>query len=408
VTPVPVMVAIEVPQREQQAAVAADRFTREYGTDPAGVWWAPGRVNLIGEHVDYHEGLCLPVALPIGTAVALRLRTDGVIRLGSGQRPQVWSGHLDRVGVDPVPDWAGYVAGVGWALRQVGHDIRGFDAWVEGAVPLGAGLSSSAALECAVAVALADLLGLRGAAAADEAGRIALAAACVRAENEIAGANTGGLDQAVSLRARAGHAMLLDCRDFTARQIPLDTPLAEAGLELVIVDTQAHHTLVDGQYGQRRELSMTAARRLGLRVLRDLDPADLPDALRRLRHDDERAAVRHVVTEIQRVSQAAEALGDGRPAGLGPLMTGSHVSLRDDYRVSCPELDAVVDQALATGALGARMTGGGFGGSAIALCPPRVTPDLLQEVSEAFVGHGWTPPRVLRVTSSAIPAGRVS
>ncbi len=398
---------IDVPGRNGLAGSAAEGFRRAYDATPDGVWWAPGRVNLIGEHVDYHEGLCLPVALEIGTAVALRVRSDTVVRVGSGQRDQAWTGDLRRVGVDPVPDWAGYVAGVAWALRQVGHAVPGFDVWVEGAVPLGAGLSSSAALECAVAVALAELHDLPGASTQDDVGRAALAGACIRAENEIAGAHTGGMDQSVSLRAEAGHAMLLDCRDFSIRQLPFDAPLAHAGLEVLVVDTRAHHALVDGQYGRRRELSVTAAARLGLRVLRDLEVADLDAALADLPDLAERAAVRHVVTEIARTRHAAQSLDEGRPADLGPLMTASHVSLRDDYQVSSIQLDTVVDEALAAGALGARMTGGGFGGSAIALCAGDLADDLLDRVSERFAAHGWTHPRALRLSSGAVPAGRV-
>jgi galactokinase len=399
--------ALPVPDPAAQAARAADRFTAAFGHAPDGVWWAPGRVNLIGEHVDYHEGLVLPVALQVGTAVAVGVRTDGTLRLGSGQEPQAHESALADVGPGRVPGWAGYVAGVPWALAAAGHDVPGFDAWVEGAVPPGAGLSSSAALECAVAVALAQLAGLPGADAADDAGRRALAQACIRAENEIAGASTGGMDQSVSLRARAGHAFALDCRDWAAEHLPLDGPLAADGLTLLVVDTRAHHTHAGGEYGDRRTLSMAAARRLGVDVLRDVPVDGLDEALARLDDEGERAAVRHIVTEIERVRLVAAHLRAGTAAPAGPLFTESHTSMRDDYRISCPELDAVVEAALAAGATGARMTGGGFGGSAVVLAEQAGADAVVTAVARRFADESWAPPGVLRVDSGGGPATRL-
>jgi galactokinase len=376
-------------------------FTDRYGRSADGVWAAPGRVNLIGEHVDYNAGLCLPFALPQRTYAAVGLRPDGQLRVHSAQaRRQDWSGPLTAVAPGTVPGWAGYAVGVAWALHEDGLDVPGFDLVVDGYVPLGSGLSSSAAVECAVALALDELagFGLGG----DDAGRARLAAACVRAENEIAGAPTGGMDQAASLRAGAGRALLLDCRDFTLRPVPFD--LATHGLELLVMDTRAHHALIDGQYGGRRDECATAARLLGVPVLGDVTPQDLPDAVARLAAtagDPDLAAVlqrrvRHVVTEIARVVQAAALLEDGRADRLGPLLDASHASLRDDYEVSCPELDGACEAALAAGALGARMTGGGFGGSAIALVPADAVEQVAVAVHVAAVRAGHAVPAFLR------------
>jgi galactokinase len=278
-------------------------------------------------------------------------------------------------------------------------------------VPLGSGLSSSAALECAVAVALNDVagLGLGG----DDDGRAALAAACVRAENDIAGAPTGGMDQAASLRSRAGSALLIDCTDFSVRHVPFD--LAGAGLELLVVDTRAHHTLQEGQYGSRRELCERAAALLGVRWLREVHAIELDGALDRIRDlvDDPEEAdemgrrVRHVVTEISRVRQTVLLIEGGDLAGVGPLLDASHASLRDDYEVSSRELDVACGTARAAGALGARMTGGGFGGSAIALLRAGTAGEVAEAVTAAFAAEGLTAPAFLRAVPSA-PAGRVS
>ena len=406
-----------VPDTAGQASAVASRFTETFGHAPAGVWWAPGRINLIGEHVDYHDGLVLPVALPIGTAVALSLRDDDRLVVGSSQRSGVFDASLGNVGPGTVPDWHGYAVGVPWAMARAGHRVGGAQMWVDGAVPAGAGLSSSAALECAVAVGLAELLGLPGAAAGDDAGRAALAQACIRAENEIAGAGTGGMDQSVALRARHGHALLLDCGDWTVEHLPFDRPLTDAGLSLLVVDTRAHHTHAGGEYGDRRALSMAAARRLGVTTLRHVSPGSLDEALARLTDPGEQAATRHVVTEIQRVRDFAALLQEDRVEQhrveqhrvqqLGALLTRSHVSLRDEYRVSCEELDAVVDAAGRAGALGARMTGGGFGGSAVVLSRSGEVGAVVAAVNDRFATEGWAEPGTLVVTEAGGPAHRI-
>jgi galactokinase len=390
-------------------------FAERFDGEPDGVWSAPGRVNLIGEHTDYNGGLCLPIDLPHRTYVALRhLEGDGsdaaVVRLASAQehRAGLWSSALADVGPGRVEGWPAYAAGVAWALGEDGHRVGGFDAVVDSCVPYGAGLSSSAALECAVAVALDDTfeLGL----GEDDAGRTRLAEACIRAENEVAGAPTGGMDQSASLRARAGHALLLDTRDGAVRHVPFD--LAAAGLALLVVDTRAEHQLADGQYGARRAACEAAARQLGVSTLREIDPAGLQGALDRLTDADLpaeviRRRVRHVVTEIARVEEFVRLLDAGRVRETGPVMDASHASLRDDYEVSAPELDAVVDAARAAGALGARMTGGGFGGSAIALVEVDAIDAVAAAVAGAFEESGFTAPAFLVAEASA-PAGRTA
>ncbi len=388
---------------EEAQARARSLFADTFGGSPDGVWSAPGRVNLIGEHTDYNAGLCLPIALPHRTAVALRTRDDGLVRLRSAQEPGgTVSVRLADVAPGTVHGWTAYVVGVAWALGQARIGVpAGFDVAVDSCVPTGAGLSSSAALECAVAVALDAVTG--SGLAADDAGRAALAAACVRAENEVAGAATGGMDQAVALRGRAGHALLIDCRDFATRLVPFD--LAAEGLALLVADTRAPHRLVDGQYADRRATCEAAAAHLGVATLRDVHDLDAAlDALATMPDAQlARRRVRHVVTEIARVEQFVALLEAGRARAVGPIMDASHTSLRDDYAVSSPELDTVVEAARAGGALGARMTGGGFGGSAIALVEAGSVDIVARTVTQACVARGFAAPAFL-VASAAGPA----
>ncbi|MDR1212961.1 MAG: galactokinase [Propionibacteriaceae bacterium] len=360
-------------------------FERVYGGQPAGLWQSPGRVNLIGEHTDYNDGLVLPIALPQRTYAAVRPRGDRLLRLVSDGQPGVTEIELDLIAPGRPDDWARYPAGVLWALNRAGHPVTGCDIAIASDVPIGAGLSSSAAIEGAVGAAVSDLSGLG--LLADDEGRRQLAELCQLAENEIALAPTGGMDQAASLRSRAGHALNLDCADGSVRQVPFD--LTAAGLVLLVVDTGASHALGDGQYGSRRADCEQAATQLGLPSLRALAPRDLEHALGDLSHQRLRQRTRHVVTEIERVRQAVVALEKADFVALGHLFTASHASLRDDYEVSAPELDTVVETALAGGALGARMTGGGFGGSAIALVPTAAVADLRQAVDQAFVAAGY-------------------
>jgi galactokinase len=376
---------------------AAARFSVAFGGNPDGIWSAPGRVNLIGEHTDYNGGLALPIALPHRTCAAVRIRPDGVLRMSSDGMP---GGPVTI----PVADvragspggWAAYVAGVFWALGEAGYAVPGADVAIASTVPVGAGLSSSAALECSVGAALSDLggLGLLD----TPAGRTELAALCQRAENDIAGAPTGGMDQLASMLGRLGHALLLDCRDATTDAVPFD--LAAHGLALLVIDTRAPHALVDGQYAARRHTCQTAATTLGVTSLREVRPQDLAAATGQLPDEVSRRRVRHVVTEIARVSEFVEAVRRSDWAGAGGLMVASHESLRDDYEVSCPELDLAVDTALTAGALGARMTGGGFGGCAIALVSADDAVRVEAEVAGAFDRAGFGAPQAFVATAS--------
>ena len=411
----------------REGAADATALLREaLGGEPDGVWYAPGRVNIIGEHTDYNGGLALPIALPHRAYLALRRREDRMVRLVSSRaRESVDVLDLDAVGPRGAPGevhgWSAYIAGVAWALERDGlGPLSGFDAALVSCVPLGGGLSSSAALECATAVALdeVDGLALAGPACApDDAGRARLVAACVRAENEVAGAPTGGMDQSASLRCRAGHALRLDCRTGGVEQVPFD--LEGAGLALLVIDTRAEHSLVDGQYGARRAACERAARTLGVELLADVPPGELDAHLGRLAGCGQAGAeelvrrTRHVVTEIDRTRRLVALLEDDRPlAGakleeVGALMSASHDSLRDDYECTCPELDVAVEAARAAGAHGARMTGGGFGGSAIALVDAGEADAVARAVVRAYAEAGFAAPAFLNALPSG-PAGRLA
>jgi len=381
---------------------ASDLFVAAYGTAPAGVWAAPGRVNLIGEHLDYNGGFSLPFALPHRTFVALAPRVDDSVRLVSDLAPDApWTGSVDDLGPGRASGWIAYAGGPAWVLRDEGLPIGGFDAALASCVPLGAGLSSSAALETAVALALDEVFN-QGTLGVDDAGRARLAAACVRAENEVAGAATGGMDQAAALRSTRGHALLIDSSDATVSQVPLD--LDPAGLAILVIDTRAPHALADGQYASRRAACERAAERLGVRTLSEVD--DTAAALARLDDPVEVARARHVFTEQERVRRVVDLVSAGRLREIGPDLDGSHASLAGDYEVSCPELDVAVDAARRAGALGARMTGGGFGGSAIALVDTDAVSQVADAVAAAFADHGFAPPAFLAATASA-PGERV-
>ena len=370
-----------------------DAFTLTYDDAPAGVWSAPGRVNLIGEHTDYNDGFVLPFAIEARTFVAARVRSDGVLRMRSVQQHK-GDVSIDLTDIEPgKPDgWGGYVAGVVWAAREAGREVGGMDLLVDGRVPLGSGLSSSHALECAVAMAMNELfeLGLD----TNGLGRLSYTA-----ENDFVGAPTGMMDQLASLRCTAGHALFLDNRTLEAEQVPLDT--VAAGLRLLVLDTRVHHGNADGGYGNRRDACERAAGLLGITALRDIDVAGLDDALDRLGDDELRRRVRHVVLENARVIETVSALRGADWSRVGALMAASHLSLRDDYEVSCDELDVSVEAATGAGAVGARMTGGGFGGSAIALVPVADVAAVRDAVTDAFRNRGWSDPGVFEVTPSA-------
>ena len=408
----------------QEGAEAATTLFREvFEAEPDGVWYAPGRVNIIGEHTDYNGGLALPIALPHRAHLALRRRNDRIVRLVSPQtREKVDVMDLDTIGPKGTPGevehWAAYIAGVAWSLERDGFkNLPGFDAALVSCVPLGGGLSSSAALECSAAVAIDEVAGLGLAGTPeepDDAGRARLVTNCVRTENEMAGAPTGGMDQSASLRCREGHALELDCRDGSVTHVPFD--LAAEDLALLVIDTKAKHSLDDGQYGARRAACERAAQILGVELLADIAIEDLPQALERLSSTDDADELvkrtRHVVTEIDRTRRLVDLLQDGRPlrgeklAEAGRLMDASHESLRVDYECTCPELDVAVEAARTAGAHGARMTGGGFGGSAIALVDADAVHEVATAVAGAYEREGFNPPAFLDAVPAA-PAGRL-
>ncbi|GGV50163.1 galactokinase [Streptomyces griseoflavus] len=382
---------------ESSAAVAgsvAERYEQLYGVAPQGVWAAPGRVNLIGEHTDYNDGFVMPFALPHTAVAAVSRRDDGVLRLHSADvDAPVAEIRVDDLAPGGDKRWTAYPAGVVWALREAGHPVTGADIHLASAVPAGAGLSSSAALEVVVALALNDLyeLGLRGR---------QLARLCQRAENVYVGAPVGIMDQTASACCESGHALFLDTRDLSQRQIPFD--LAAEGMRLLVVDTRVKHSHSEGEYGRRRAGCEKGAALLGVDALRDLPYEELDAALGRLGDEEEvRRLVRHVVTEDARVERVVSLLEAGDTRAIGPVLVEGHASLRDDFRVSCPELDLVVETAVGAGALGARMTGGGFGGSAIVLTEEADVPAVTKAVEEAFATAGYTAPRVFEAVPAA-------
>ncbi|WP_309081666.1 galactokinase [Zhihengliuella sp.] len=403
-----------LPAGARDAADLADHFHAVFGGAPEGVWAAPGRANLIGEHTDYNEGFVLPFAIEHTARVAARRTHTGELRI-AGRQDVAGAGVVavdlrDLLGAPPaqdpaggrLPGWARYVAGVLWSLgREPGAAEvgPGYDVVLDSSVPIGAGLSSSAAIECAVAVAVNDLAGL-GLAPAE------LVLIAQRAENEFVGAPTGILDQSASLLSEDGRALFLDCRTREARGVPL--ALAGAGLEILAIDTRVSHAHESGGYGQLRQACEDGARELGVRALRDVDLEDLPGARERLAPQIF-SRVKHIVTENQRVLDAVRLLEtvdfgnpDGRAlADLGDLLTASHASMRDDFGNSCPEMDLAVDTALAAGAYGARMTGGGFGGTAIALVRANDAEHVGSAVRDAFDAAGHATPEIFGVRPSS-------
>jgi galactokinase len=358
--------------------------------EPEGIWFAPGRVNLMGGP-DYNEVSVLPFALAAGVRAAASRRRDGRIALTSRQAggdPVVLPVATLKPG--SVSGWAAPAAGVVWALRAAGYPVGGANVAIDGDLPIGAGLSSSAALECSVALALTELYELPVA-------RRELAALARRAENEFAGVPTGIMDQLAALLCRADHALLLDCRTGTATPIPFYP--AAAGLALLIIDTGVRRSLADGRYAVRRRACQDAAAILGARSLRDITDHDR--ALARLTEPSLQRRCRHVFAESSRVLAAAELLRRGDQTGVGRLLTASHLSLRDDFEVSWPQADTAVEAAIDAGAIGARMTGGGFGGSVIALAPAERTGQVQDAVSERFAQRRWPAPHYM----DAAPAG---
>ncbi|WP_051498935.1 galactokinase [Nocardia sp. BMG51109] len=362
-----------------------------------GTWAAPGRVNIIGEHTDYNAGYALPIALPQTVTCAARATTDGLVQVTSRQHPDTTVREsIAGLAESRTAGWARYPLGVVHEYVRRGYEIPGAVLELDGAVPVGAGLSSSAAVECSVAIALRDLFALP----VTDAELVDIGRA---AENSYVGAATGTLDQSAAVLCTAGHALFLDFGKGEHAQVPFD--LTATGLELLVVDTNTPHQLSDGGYAGRRGECERAAAALGVGTLREVaDPADiegLTDPVLRRR-------ARHIVTENARVLAVVDALrGGGDPRAIGPILTAGHASLRDDFEISTPQLDAAVEAALAAGAHGSRMVGGGFGGSVIALTDADRTRPTAELIATRFDAAGFAAPRTFVAVPSA-GARRVS
>jgi galactokinase len=366
-------------------------FKKLYGYEPTGVWSAPGRVNLIGEHTDYNEGFVFPFAINRRTFAAISLRDDNIVRVASSFSPVTHEIDVTQIAKNETHQWAAYPFGIAWAIQQFSEvNPTGFDCYIESDVPVGAGLSSSAAIECAVGVALNELWG---------AGltKPQLARAGQLAENEIVGAPTGIMDQSASLLGEPDHGVFLDCQSLVAEVV--DLGFAKAGLELLIIDTKVAHRHSDGGYASRRAACELGAKVMGVPSLRYLTSADLPKAKKLLDATTFRR-VRHVVTENERVIETVQRLKSEGPKAIGDLMYASHASMRDDFEISIEELDLAVTIAESFGAIGSRMTGGGFGGAAIALAPKELIPELTMAIKFGFKKRGFIEPDVFAVSAS--------
>ncbi len=366
----------------------SEDFSRIFGEKPDVISQAPGRVNVIGEHVDFSDGFVLPFAIHDYTVSAIRRRDDSQIRVASLQRDgETFQTSIQELNPESAGGWERYPLGVLWATEI----DQGVDLLIDGHVPLGAGLSSSAALECSVAMGINELfscgLNLKE-----------LAKITQRAENIYVGMPCGIMDQSVSLMAQEGFALLLDCRDLSTRQIPID--LESHGLELLVIDTQVHHALVDGGYAERRGDCEEVARKFSVTALRDISLSQLLEKKEELT-PQEFIRARHGISEMERVHSAVSALERNDFQNLGKIITESHRSLRDDYTVSCPELNLAVDVGLSKGALGARMIGGGFGGSAIALISAQDSVAISTAIKKAFAEADFTQPRFFTSLPSA-------
>ena len=367
-------------------------FDETFGAKPDGYWWAPGRVNLIGEHTDYNDGRVLPLALPQGIIAAARLSPAPRLRVRSRLRSGVAEIPLAAITPQSVDGWFAYAAGVAWAFRQRGHEIPGLDIVIDSNLPTGAGLSSSAALECAVATAWNDLAQLA-------LSRHELAAIARSSENEVVGAPTGVMDQIASLYGKTNRLVYLDTRSMAVSHVPFD--LSTTGLALLVIDSRTPHALVDSEYAERRKTCALAAKQLGVPALRDIPFENLDNALAGLRDDLMRRRVRHVVSEDQRVLDTVATLETRNdPRQIGPMLTASHISMRDDFNITVPQVDLAVAASLDAGAFGARMTGGGFGGSVLAMVDADQTTSVFDAIQAAYAAAGYLAPIAFTATAS--------
>jgi galactokinase len=367
-------------------------FTEVYGYDPTVRYSAPGRVNLIGEHTDYNDGFVLPFAIDRRTTADIAVREDRLLRVASDFDPDGGVRELSLDDLDPanMDGWSAYVFGIAWALQDRGVDLSaatGLDVFISSDVPVGAGLSSSAAIECGAALAFDELWGLG-------LDRAELARVGQYSENNAVGAPTGIMDQSASLLGEQDAAVFLDCRSLEANVV--DLGFAAAGLELVVVDTHVEHAHATGGYADRRASCEKGAAAMGVTALRDVAVDDLPRA-EELLDDETFRRVRHIVTEDQRVLDTVRTLREQGPRAIGELLVASHASMRDDFEISVPQLDLAVETAMREGAIGARMTGGGFGGAAIALVEQGDRERITAAVTTAFAQAGYTAPTIFVV-----------
>ncbi|MBD8533738.1 galactokinase [Plantibacter sp. CFBP 13570] len=373
---------------------ATSGFENAFGSEPHGLWTAPGRVNIIGEHTDYNDGFVFPMAIDRRTVAAVRRRDDDRIRVSSSFSPEIVEVSVRALDPDALHGWSAYPLGVAWALGQFGaplQEVPGVDIYIDSDVPVGAGLSSSAAIEASVAVALNEIWHL-------DHDRRTLAKICQLAENRAVGAPTGIMDQSASLLGRRDCGVFLDCRSLETDVIPLG--FEEHDLELLVIDTRVEHAHVSGGYAARRASCEAGAAALGADSLRDVTVGDL-DRARELLDDETFRRVRHVVTENQRVLDTVRTLREHGPTSIGELLVASHASMRDDFEISVPELDLAVETSMAAGAIGSRMTGGGFGGAAIALVPVALASAVAEAVTAAFAQASFTAPTIFPVRPAA-------
>jgi galactokinase len=368
-------------------AEARAGFQRVFGYEPIGVWSAPGRANLIGEHTDYNNGFVFPFGIDRRTYVAIGLREDSVGRVASSISEQVLEYEISNNKPTGL-DWALYPLGVAWVMREFAKS--GFDAYFVSDVPVGAGLSSSAAIECAIGLALNDIW-------AAGCSRQELALIGQKAENEVVGAPTGIMDQTASMLAKADAAVLIDCKSLETELVSLG--LSDKGLVVAVMDTRVSHRHSDGGYRSRRDACEKGARMMNVDSLRELSEEDLLAAQQAL-DDVTFRRCRHVITENKRVLEAVEALKHGEMSKLGKLLLESHASMRDDFEISIPELDTAVEVAMSIGAVGSRMTGGGFGGAAIAIIEESKLDQLRKACQDEFLAKGFAEPNVFAVIPS--------
>ena len=348
-------------------------FSEAFGAPPEMFVAAPGRVNLIGEHTDYNDGFVLPAAIDRRVLMAVSPRNDQHVRLVAAEFGSRTAFTLDRIVPDDTHRWSNYQRGVAWALREAGYPLKGMNVALTSDVPVGSGLSSSAAVEVAMAYAFQVIGGF-------DLDGVTRALLCQKAENDFVGMNCGIMDQFIVSLGQRGHALLIDCRSLEYTPVPIPS-----GCDVVICDTKKRRGLVDSEYNRRREECERGAAILGVKALRDVS---LNELVSRRADMDETTFRRchHVVSENERTVEAVSTLRTGDLKRFGELMNASHVSLRDDYEVSCAELDAMVSAALAQeGTLGARMTGAGFGGCTVSLVDAAHTEAFVQNVRQSYI-----------------------